>query len=134
MKTALALIALIVLMAASPAQAEVFKCKNGENKTVYQSAPCIGAVEVTPVEIKRRSAEKEAAAVAALKQWQDKHEAEEAAEKAAMQAEHDRKLREAEVNAAERNARAQDGQWEAEHRQANAMEQGKAGSVIIIGR
>lgn len=131
MKIALAAIAII---AVSPAQAEVFKCKNSENKTVYQSAPCSGVVEATPVEIKRRSAEKEAAAAVALKQWQDKHAAEEAAEKAEQEAAYQKRLREAEVIAAEKNAKAQAGQWEAERRQAEAMENGRMSPVVVIGR
>ncbi len=56
----------IALLTTSPTQAEVFKCKVGENKIIYQPAPCSNDTESTAIEIKQRSAEKEAAAIAAL--------------------------------------------------------------------
>lgn len=125
--------AMALLMANADLHAEVFKCKIGESKTVYQPAPCAGT-EVTTIEIKRRSAEKEAKAANELKQWQAKYETAEAADKAAMKAEHEQRLREAEVSAAERNAVAQAGQWEAERRQAQAMEEGKSRPIVVIGK
>jgi hypothetical protein len=117
----------LALMLAVPAQAEVFKCKIGESKTVYQPTPCANANDAKAIEIKRRSAEKEAKAAEDLKQWQAQHDAAQAAEKAAMQAEHDRVLREAEVAAQQHTAAA-------ERRQAQALEDGKAGTTVVIGR
>jgi len=55
------LVAIIALLMTSPTQAEVFKCKVGENKIIYQPAPCSNDTESTAIEIKQRSAEKEAA-------------------------------------------------------------------------
>ncbi|MGR9014155.1 MAG: hypothetical protein ACU83U_10970 [Gammaproteobacteria bacterium] len=104
----------------SPVYAQVFKCKTAGSKTIYQSTPCLDAV-VTPIEIKRRSAEKEAEAVAALKQWNAAHEAEEQAKQIAIKEAYKEKLREAEVRAIQKNAAAQQGQEAAQKKQAVAQ-------------
>lgn len=125
----------IALLMTSPIRAEVFKCKVGENKIIYQPAPCSNDAESTAIEIKRRSAEKEAAAIADLNRWKGKYEKNEALKIARIKEARAEQLREAEVIAAERNVTAQQGQWEAEHRQARAMEQGKVGNTVVnIGR
>lgn len=113
--------ALALLSAQTELHAEVFKCKTADAKTVYQPTPCTDAAVVTPIEIKKRSAEQEAAAAEALKHWQDKHDTEEAAKIAARKAAHEEKLREAEVSAAQRNAAAQIGQEQALNEQAAAQ-------------
>ncbi|MDO9138799.1 MAG: hypothetical protein Q7U38_00530 [Methylobacter sp.] len=125
----------IALLMTSPIRAEVFKCKVGENKIIYQPAPCSNDAESTAIEIKRRSAEKEAVAIAALNQWKETYEKNEALKIARIKEARAQQLREAEVRATERNAIAQQGQWNAEHRQARAMEEGKVGNnFITIGR
>jgi hypothetical protein len=123
--TKLTVISLMVVLS-TPVQSEVFKCKLGESKTTYQSTPCANA-DVKQIDIKRRSAEKEAKAIEELKQWQAKYDAAQAAEKAAMQAERERLLREAEVTAQQNTAAA-------ERRQAQAIEDGKMHPVVVFGR
>jgi len=125
----------IALLMTPPTQAEVFKCKVGENKITYQPTPCSDDAESAAIEIKRRSAEKEAAAIADLNRWKETYEKNQALEIARIKEARAQQLREAEVLATERNAIAQQGHWDAEHRQARAMEQGKVGNTVVnIGR
>ena len=72
---------LVLLSLTLPVQAEIFKCKISEFKTVYQTKPCVGAVNNQKIEIKQRNAEAEAAAVTRLKEWEASHAAKQATEK-----------------------------------------------------
>lgn len=83
MKVLLLALLLIVL----PVQAEVFKCTINPYKTIYQATPCGSDMAEQKIDTKLRSAKDEAAAAEALKKWQSKYSAQQAAEKAALKAE-----------------------------------------------
>jgi len=111
-----------VVMLSMQAKAEVFKCKSSENKITYQTTPCVGAADVKKIEIKKRSAEKEAEEAAKLEAWTAQHNAEEEREATAAKELRDEELRAAEVAAQQINADAQIDQAEAQRRQAKALE------------
>ncbi|MDP1774272.1 MAG: hypothetical protein Q8L15_18545 [Methylobacter sp.] len=112
----------LALIAAFPAKAEVFKCKSGESKTIYQPNPCATDESGNRIEIKQLSREKTAQAEAKLKAWYAERDAKELANYKAWQEEELRKLRISEADSAQRNADAQVGQKDALDRQARAME------------
>jgi len=114
---------LVLLTLALPVQAEIFKCKISEFKTVYQAKPCgAGTVKNQKIELKQRSAKEEAAAVTRLKEWEASYAAKQAAEKEALKAEQEEALRRAEIKAAQDSAKAQLDQADAQYRQAQALE------------
>ena len=78
---------LVLLMVVFPVRAEVFKCTINPYKIIYQATPCASDNTEQKVDTKPRSAEQEAAAALALKEWQAKYSAQQAAEKAALKAE-----------------------------------------------
>ncbi len=112
----------VLLTLALPVQAEIFKCKISEFKTVYQTKPCVGAVNAKKIEIKPRSAEAEAAAVTRLKEWEASNALKQAAEKEALKAEQEEALRQAEIKATQDSAKAQRDLADAQYRQAQALE------------
>ena len=91
-----------------PNQAEVFKCQLPEG-TVYQSTPCNqGAVDQKVLAIEKQTPEQQAEAQQRLQAWEKDFAAREAEERKAEQARQEQLLKQAEVDALQRNARAQE--------------------------
>ncbi|MDP3876279.1 MAG: DUF4124 domain-containing protein [Methylobacter sp.] len=111
---------LLLCALSAPAQAEVFKCVS-DGRARYQPTPCAGA-ESTPLDIKQRTPEQDAAARANLYQWQSNYQAYETARAEAVQRLHEQRLREDEVRAQQLNAHAQWRQAQAQRHQAAALE------------
>lgn len=85
---------LLALMAISfPVQAAIYKCTIKPYKIIYQATPCVSEINEQKIEIKTRDAEQEATAVEALKKWEVKYDAQQAAEKAAIKAEKNKQPR-----------------------------------------
>ena len=103
------------------AQAEIHKCKSGENVS-YQSTPCSGGTD-GHIEIIPQSAEKNAIAKQNFKTWQDNYNASESAKIKSMESARDRQLREIEVNTGQFKANSEQGQADALNRNAAALEE-----------
>lgn len=105
------LVVSIAVMVSAPlaVNAGVFKCEDSDSKISYQPHPCAKSVS-KQVEIKKRSAEKDAEAAADLQAWEYNYAAREAAKREEsrinMEKEQEYRLRAAEVDAANRQARA----------------------------
>jgi hypothetical protein len=84
---------LALLVVVFPVQAEVFKCTINAYKIIYQATPCSSKNAEQKVDIKPRSAEQEVAAAQALKKWEAKYSAQQAAEKRALIADKDKQPR-----------------------------------------
>ena len=93
---------LVLLMVVFPVRAEVFKCTINPYKIIYQATPCANKNVEQKVDTKPRSAEQEAAAALALKEWQAKYSAQQAAEKAALKAEKNKQPRNIIIQVVER--------------------------------
>ena len=76
-----------------PVQAAIYKCTIKPYKTIYQATPCVSEINEQKIDIKTRDAKQEAAAVEALKKWEVKYNAQQAAEKAAIKAEKNKQPR-----------------------------------------
>jgi len=98
----------ILTLTAWPSQAEVFKCQLPES-TVYQSKPCNqGAVDQKVLVIEKQTPEQQAEAQQRLQAWQKDFAAREAEERKAEQARQEQLLKQKEVDALRRSARAQE--------------------------
>jgi hypothetical protein len=93
---------LVLPVVVFPVQAEVFKCTINPYKIIYQATPCASDNTEQKVDTKPRSAEQEAAAALALKEWQAKYSAQQAAEKAALKAEKNKQPRNIIIQVVER--------------------------------
>jgi hypothetical protein len=101
----------MLAMLISPAQAvqveAVFKCVI-DNKTVYQAEPCPStAVKKVEIDIEKPDPAKTAEAQERLKAWEADFATREAAEQKARQQQENARLKQAEIDALNRNARAQ---------------------------
>jgi len=91
-----------------PLHAEVFKCQVAD-KTLYQDKPCpVQSLSQQFLVIDKLSAEEKAAAKQRLQAWQTEHDKRKAAKQAAEQAYRKELLRQKEVEALQRAAKAQE--------------------------
>ena len=130
MKNLLIIAALAGLLSVPLAYADVFKCKLANGNTVYQHAPCLDAVNVTEVPVKKIDPAKAAKAKNDLEIWQANIKAKEAAEA--------KELKEQEEAAIIRqtaylNANAQNEQAYQLKREADARFEGNRISAIANG-
>ena len=108
----LLIIVTIAVMTFTPlaVKAGVFKCEGNNSKIIYQPQPCTKGVSKS-VEIKQRSAEKDAEEAAKLQIWENNNAVREATEKEALrinqEKEQEYRMHEAEVNAANEQVNAQ---------------------------
>jgi|GEM_PF-1687646 len=115
---------LILLLASLPltAQADIFKCTDLQTKrTRYQPKPCASTVAEQRIEVKRRSAEEEAAAAERLRDWRARQAEEDVLKEKIAKEKREAWLRAAEIDAAQRNVAAQQELARAQHRLTNEM-------------
>jgi len=95
---------LVLLVIVTPVQGQVFKCTINAYKTIYQATPCAPKIHEQIIDTKPRSAEQESAAAEALKKWESKYSAQQAAEKAVLKAEKNKQPRNIIVQLIQRSA------------------------------
>ena len=116
------LMPLLIVFLSVPAQAEVFKCVEPvSGKTRYQPKPCDVTMAEKAIPLKPRSAIEEAQAERDLAVWQARYHAEQAEKAQQRQADYELALREAEVAAQLKGAKAQRAQAAAQFEQAREM-------------
>jgi len=102
---------ILVLLATllAPAQAEIFKCRVAEQKTIYQSVPCPDdAVNQQIIEIKKPDPARVTEAEARLKVWQAEQDVKEAEKRKAQKERQEALDRQAAIDALNRSAIAQE--------------------------
>lgn len=116
------LMLLLMLCWSLSAPAEVFKCVEPvSGKTRYQPKPCDGTMTEKAISLKPRSAIEEAQAERDLAVWQARYRAEQAEKERQRQADYELALREAEVAAQMKGAKAQRAQAAAQFEQAREL-------------